>query len=164
MSGTSAGGPRLDDLTSDNWTTPAAPGVPDPTPCPLPEAQAPFPMPLPWCPPGHLMPASQAGRGRTDGAHDVMAEYRDAYRRAQAVAAYWVWWALINGRAPDMVPRDCLRPSGRITWVAEGVTSYDSPRLPTDDELAEWDAHAAQFVQAVRAGHAARQLDWDEAP
>jgi hypothetical protein len=146
MSGLSAGGPRLDDLTSSDWATPPAPGVPDTTP---------FPMPLPWCPPGHLMPASQAGHGHADGAHDVIAEYQDAYRRAQAVVAYWVWWALINGHAPDMVPRDCLRPSGRITWVAEGVTSYDSPRLPTDAELAEWDAHAAWFVRTAR-----RQLDW----
>ena len=74
----------------------------------------------------------------TDTPEFIVAEYREAYRRAQALQAYWIWHALTNGQAPNMVPRDLMRPSGRCTWCRDD-DGHGADELPTDEQIAEWE-------------------------
>jgi hypothetical protein len=86
----------------------------------------------------------------TDTPESIVAEYREAYRRAQALQAYWIWHAITNGQAPDMVPRDLMRPSGRCVWCLD-TDGPEPEELPTDEQIAEWERLAAP--EGIRLDH-----------
>jgi hypothetical protein len=97
----------------------------------------------------------------TDTPESIVAEYLDTYRRAQAMQAFWVWHALTNGQAPDMVPRDLMRPSGRCIWCRDD-DGRGTDALPTDEQIAEWERMAAPCETRIIEYQQPTRLNWDD--
>jgi hypothetical protein len=77
----------------------------------------------------------------------VAAEYAETYARAQAQAAFWVWHAITHGRAPDMVPQEIMRPSGRVTWLRDNDIMRPSELMTPTELDAAYAASAAEMPQ-----------------
>jgi len=104
----------------------------------------------------------------------IAAEYAAEYARGHEQAALWIWWALMCGRAPDMVPY-AWRPGVDAVWVRDtDLCDKGQNKLAADPEPISWKwitrENAQQQIQrdADRANEAAqfeaRQRGWYPAP
>lgn len=104
----------------------------------------------------------------------IAAEYAMEYARGHEQAAMWVWWAMLCGQAPDMLPYS-YRTGVSAVWVCDtDMPGKERGQLARDPGPVDWTwitrENAQQNIQrdADRAREAAqfeaRERGWYPAP